>query len=397
MLNSITLLLVLTSLVWSGGCGPGAKAPEVILIGATLPETGPFIGAAGPFRALMDTWAEMVNEDGGLYVQEYGKKIPIRFVIYDDESDRDKVQELYERLITEDKVHLLIGPYSSPITMDASTIAEKHQAPMICVEANSDAIYSRGFKWIVGVLDTGRKWSYAYLDMMEAKTDAQTIAFVVEDNLHAKEVYEGAVTRAPELGFTVVFEEIFSTGTEDFGPIIAKLKEVNADIVYVSSFEPTAVVFAKQTTAAGLNPKALHIIHHGGHLLSELGKDIELVTGEHYWMPGVGGEGTDEFEELLERSGLKVEEYPWTAIRMPALQVLRAAIENAESLDPEKLMQALKEVDVMTVGGRLTFADNGAGSMNPFPTQIQNGQYITVWPEKTAAGEYLYPRHEHLP
>lgn len=75
-LNFVILLLVLTSLVWSGGCTPGAKAPEVILIGATLPETGPFIGAAGPFRALLDTWAEMVNEDGGLYVQEYGKRFP---------------------------------------------------------------------------------------------------------------------------------------------------------------------------------------------------------------------------------------------------------------------------------------------------------------------------------
>lgn len=397
MVKIVTLLLVMAVLVWPDGCGRSARAPEVILIGATLPETGPYTGAAGPFRAFMNTWAELINQDGGLYVQEYGKRIPIRFVIYDDESDRKKAQQLYEKLITEDNVHLLLGPYASPITMGASAVAERHQVPMICVEANSDAIYSRGFKWIAGVLDTGRKWSYAYLDMMKAKTDARTIAFVVEDNLHAKEVYEGAAARATALGFTVVAEEILATETEDFGSTIARLQEVNPDIVFVSSIESIAVGFPQQAKAAGLDPKALHVIHHGGYFLNALGADAELVTGEHYWMPGMTGEGTDEFEELLERSGLTVEEYPWTAIRMYAFQALRAAIEQADNLDGEKIMEALKELDIVTIGGRLIFADNGAGSMNPIPTQIQNGQYVAIWPEKIATGEYLYPRHMHLP
>ncbi len=147
----LKLIIGLSILLLLSACTGPSRAPEEILIGGTLPETGSFIGSAGPFRALMDAWAAMVNETGGLYIKEYGKRIPVRFIIYDDQSDPDKAQALYRRLITEDQVHLLIGPYSSPISMAASIVAERYQTPMILVEANSDALYSRRFKWMVGM------------------------------------------------------------------------------------------------------------------------------------------------------------------------------------------------------------------------------------------------------
>lgn len=394
----VTAILVLASYLWLAGCAPGNKAPQAILVGATLAETGPLATGVGPVRKLMHAWAEMVNAHGGLYLKDYGKKLPIRFVIYDDGSNREKSERLYEKLIKEDKVHLLLGPYSSPITMGATMIAERHRVPMICVEANSNAIYSRGFKWIVGVLDTGHKWAYSYLDLLQAKTDARTIAFVVQGNLHAKEVYEGAVVKAKELGLQVTAGEIVPPDVTDFGPIIAKLKQIDPDIVFLSSvgIASFTVGFVRQAKAMGLNPKGLHVTQHGGYFLQALQGDAELITGENYWIPGIAGEGTDEFKALLEGSGLSVEEYPWTAIRMSAFQVLRAGLEQAGSLEPDKFMTALKNLDIHTLTGRLTFASNGAGTMNPIPTQIQHGQYVSIWPQEIARGAYLYPRAQYF-
>jgi branched-chain amino acid transport system substrate-binding protein len=394
----ILLVCGLSSLILLSAClgrrGPGDTSPAEILIGATLPETGPFVVNAGPFRSLLNAWAAMVNEAGGLYLADYGKRLPVRFIIYDDESNLDKVTALYKRLITEDQVHLLLGPNASPLSMPASIVAERYQTPMILTEANSDALYSRGFRWMVGVLDSGRKYSYAYLDLLKAKTDVQTIAFVADSSLHNKEVYEGTRDRAKELGFTVVFEQIVPAQTEDFKPVLEKVKALAPDAVHFAYFAQDAVKVLEQVNAVGLQPKALHITHHGGSFLAGAGAAAELITGEHNWLPGMSGTGTDEFQTLLARANLTVEEYPFTAIRMYALQALRAGLESAGSVDKEALRVALKTLDIQTISGRLTFAENGAGSMNSVPTQIQNGRYVLVWPEQFAAGPYQYPRNQ---
>ena len=226
-----SLILLLTSVPWAQ-----PKMPEAILIGGTIAQSGPMSAEVGPFKKMMDAWADMVNEKGGLFVKAYGKKLPIKFVVYDDASKQDNAVKFYERLVTVDKVHILIGPYSSPLTFAASTVAEKHGIPMVAAQANSTAIFNRGFKWLVGVIDDGPKWSNHYFDMLQEEGKAKTIGFVIQDTLHAKEVGSGAVPKAREIGLEVVFEESVQANATDFTPIITKLKAANPDIVYVSAF-----------------------------------------------------------------------------------------------------------------------------------------------------------------
>ncbi len=379
---------------WLASCAP--KAPEAILVGATLAKTGKFSPIVAPFDTLMNTWAEIVNQGGGLFVKAYNKKIPLKFVIYDDTSSPDKSRQLYKKLIEEDKVHLLLGPYHSAITVEASAVAEKAEIPMICIEANSDAIYSRNFKWIVGVLDTGRKWSHAYIELMKEKTDAKTIAFLAQDNLHTKEVYEGAKSKAEDVGIKPVFEEVVDPEMSDFKPILAKLAALNPDIVFLSAFDKFGATFVNQAKAANFNPKALHVIHHGRLFLETLQADASLVTGEHHWITGIKGTGDEEFSTLLQRSGITAEEYPEAALRMIAFQALRATVEQTASLERPALMATIKQLNIPTLAGTLTFAANGAGSLNPFPTQIQDGKYVPVWPPTLALGTYSYPRSAKL-
>ena len=379
-----------------------AKAPDQILVGAPLAITGPFSGEVGVFKKMMETWAETVNAKGGIMLREYGKRVPLKFIIYDDTSKPPDSQRLYEKLITEDKVHVLLGPYSSPITMAASTAAEKHKIPFIALEANATPIFTRGFEWMVGVIDDGPKWSFHYFDMLAQEGKPKTIAFVIEDTPHPKEVGSGSIPKAKEIGLKVVVEEYFPRATQDFTPIIAKIKAADPDIVYVAAFPPWEIGFHKQAVEQGVNPREFHYIHHGAAFREAVGKSANLVTGENYWMPGVkGGPNVAEFEELLQKTGIRVEDFPWAGIHFFGFEALRAGLEKAGTLDREKVRDALRGLDIQTVSGRLRFQKKGEnrnpntawqGTLNPFPTQIQDGKYITIWPSQFATGKHIYPR-----
>lgn len=218
------------------GLAQAQKMPEAVLIGGTIAQSGPMSAEVGPFKKMMEMWAEMVNQ-----------------------------------------------PYSSPLTFAASTVAEKHGIPMVAAEANSTAIFTRGFKWLVGVIDDGPKWSDYYFDLLKIEAKSKSIGFVIQDTLHAKEVGSGAVPKAKESGLEVVFEETVQASATDFTPTITKLKTANPDIVYVSAFPPFAIGFYKQAMELGPNPREYHIIHHGAAFRNAVGEaSANFVTGENY-------------------------------------------------------------------------------------------------------------------
>ena len=387
--------LALAGLVLVGAAVPAlAQAPAEIRVGATVAVTGPFSAEVGHFKKMMEMWAETINAKGGVMMKEYGKRLPIKMIVYDDTSKPPDSVRLYEKLVTDDKVHVLLGPYSSPLTIAASTVAEKHQIPMIALEANSTAIFKRGFKWLLGVIDDGTKWSHHYFDMLKVEGKAKSIGFVIEDTPHPKEVGSGSVPKAKQVGLEVKLEEYFPVATQDFTPIITKLKAANPDIVYVAAFPPREVAFFKQALEQGLSPREFHVIHHGVAFYGAVGlKNANLVTGEAYWMPGVKAGNSKPFEELLQKLNAKVEDYPWSSIHYFGFETLVAGLEKAGTLDRDKLLAAMKSLDIETISGRLKFDPaTGQGTLNPFPTQIQEGKYVTLWPAEIASGKHSYPR-----
>jgi branched-chain amino acid transport system substrate-binding protein len=116
-------------LLTAPGVSSAAEAPSEILLGATLPLSGRFTSMAGSFDRLCYSWAKLVNARGGISVKAYDKKLPVKFIIYDDKSEPAESAKFYERLVTVDKVHLLLGPFSSHITVAAVTVADKYKIP----------------------------------------------------------------------------------------------------------------------------------------------------------------------------------------------------------------------------------------------------------------------------
>jgi len=366
-----------------------AEAVEPLRIGATVSETGHFATEVGPFRALFQAWAHGVNQSGGIRV---GKdRRPLEVVVYDDRSDEATARRMYERLAVVNQVHLMIGPYSSPLTFAASTAAETHGIPFVAVCANSPKIYSRGYRWIVCVIDEAPRYTHRYWEMIRAEGKARTVSFVVEDTLHPKGVHQGASALAESSGLRVLASRIAPPDCRDFSSVLSELQRLDPDIVFISSNIPFAVQFMGQAREAGLCPREFHAIHHSGIFRRSLGPGAEYVTGQSYWTPGMTLGQHERFQEILGQSGIDLGDYPWAPAYMVAFEVVEAAAARSETADPDILIKAMHEGEIETIGGPVRFRPDGVGSINTYPSQILNGRYEMVWPPDKATSRHVYP------
>lgn len=383
-----------------------AKAPDAIKIGASLAVTGPFSPEWGPpMLKFMTEWAKVVNEEGGVFLKEFNKKIPIELIIYDDESKPPKSVELYEKLNAADKVHVFLGPSTSPITMAASTVAEKLSIPMVGCEANDTALYTRDLKWFVGVLELGFPWSETYFDMIETlnKRGAikyNTVAIVSSDRPHTLDVGFGAEEFARRAGLKVVFHEKVPFGTTDYSALIAKIKPLDPDIVFLSLWPPEMLAFVKQAEELKLKPRDLYSRFLGAGFITGVSPRLaEGVTGATYnakkWF------ARTRAEKVAARLGIEPYDVAWLAIKYTCLEGLLATLQDAGTLDRAKIMATLqgysKAKAIKAIYGPLYFnwnvpagdkKANGFGTQKPIVMQVQGGKLQVIWPEAAADAKY---------
>lgn len=371
--------------------GP-ALAGESIRIGATVSASGHFASEVGPFKKLFEAWAARVNASGGILLKKSGRTLPVEVVVYDDQSEVPVVTRYYERLAEKERVDLLVGPYSSPLTFAASLAAERNRIPFVAVCANSPKIYDRGFKWLAGVIDLAPRYTYRYWEMVAAEKKARSVAFVVEDTMHPRGVYDGSRRLAEQAGLTVSMAEIVPPGTQEFGGLIARLKDAGSDIVYVSANIPLAISFMKQVREKGLPAGEFHCIHHSGVFRAALGRGAEGVVGQSYWTPGMGLAGEDAFLAIIEAGGIDADSYPWAPAYMSAFQMIEQALAAAGSTEPEAVMAALRGETFATLCGPNRVHESGYGQINTFPSQIQDGRYQIIWPPDKATAPHRWGR-----
>jgi len=405
----VVSLIAIVSALFAGShaVAPDARAQaREIKIGGTMAITGPFSVEWGPkARQFMEEWAAMMNARGGVFVKEANAKLPIKLIVYDDGSNADRAVELYERLATTDKVDFFTGPASSPITIKASTVAEKYGIPMVTAEANSPVVFARGFKWLVGADRPAPQWAEDYYRMLKVLMDSKalptlkTVAVIQENTPHTMDVGWGASHQAGLAGLTVVATETVPPGAADFSAIIGKLKGLNPDLVYVATWAGTGVAFAKQAFELGLKPKELHIPHstitekYYAMVGASIGEGITGVTHEAIFKKG----DKEAYFALRKKVGLAGFDAGWTSLRFIALEALAKAIEQAGSLDRARVMAALRALKYETLHGELAFSFgtevagkkvDGVGNKVVYPAQWQNGKIEVIWPADLSTSRY---------
>jgi branched-chain amino acid transport system substrate-binding protein len=384
-------------------------APRVIKIGGTVGVTGPFASSVAVQGKMYDAWAKLLNEKfGGIYVEEYGRHLPVQVIWYDDKGDPPTVEKYYTKLCTEDKIDIAMGPFTAVNAFPAATICERYGVPEIDLQAAEVPIFNK--KWVFGSLDIMPKWLINYMEMLKDEGKAKSIAFINSDEPFGNEVNAGGIELANRMGFNVLGQLKYTFETTDFTPIITKLKEWNPDVV--SMCDPTGILqatFWKQARALGFKPKDFHACFGAlGPVARAMGGLENWITADLYWheeLPYQGVWGKWFYEQVQKEAGYTDFDWPWVTIAFFGLEMAAKAIEIAGSLDKEKIRKALDEMYILTIAGPHRawhdpgpwFLDDpqfravGAGLIRAFPVQWQNGKRVILWPPEIRTGRHVYP------
>jgi branched-chain amino acid transport system substrate-binding protein len=363
-----------------------ARAEDTIKIGIALSQTGNLADSSTHYWRGVELWRDKVNASGGLL----GKKV--EFVIYDDRSDAATSARLYERLITSDKVDLLVSTIGSAQAATATAVAEKHKRVMINGGGASEAIQQRGFKYI---FQTAARIS-AYVDGIDPlmkKYDIKTMAFVSRDYGAARDMEKVLKGMAEKNGVKIVMDEFFPSGNVDFSSQIARARQLKPDLWVSVGYPNEAIEMTRQFRASNYMPKAF--VHNGvaqEDFLKATGKDGDGAIGMSLYEPALKTAGNAQFvKDFKARYGYEPGYY--SSFGFVAVTVLEAAVKKAGSLDQEALRKVLTELKMDTIMGKHE-VDPATGmqiGIKGLLVQVSNGKREIIWPDDLRTAEARIP------
>jgi branched-chain amino acid transport system substrate-binding protein len=379
-------LFVFLSVVVAFLVSPAVTYAKDIEVGTSVALSGKYARTGQEQLQGFQMWVEEVNARGGLLGQK------VHLVHYDDESKPETGAKLYEKLITDDKVDLLIGPYSSDVTMAASTVAEKHNFPMVSSGASASEIWERGYKNTFGLYTLAETYMDEIIALGKAK-GLKKIALIYENTAFPRAVASGVKAKAKKFGMQIVFEEEYGKASTDFSSMIIKIKAKKPDIVIGGSYLPDSVAFMRQAKENRLYAKIFAFAVGPGlpDFGTNLGLDAEGVMGNTQWEPTLKLPGAKEFSEKYKiRHGHEPGYHAGGGYG--AGQVLEAAVKKAGSTDKDKLREALATLDTVTAFGRFKVDATGKQIGKPgYWVQWLNGERHVVLPAEVATAKVAYP------
>ncbi len=427
VLAAIVLVAVVAAaailLLRGGGGEAETEAPQVqqaeekfagtIKIGASLSLTGRYSTEGTRTLAGALAVVEWINDNGGVEIG--GKRYKLELIYYDDESQPDRVIAIVEKLIKEDGVKVLLAPYSSGLTAKAAPVAERYGVVMVSHGGASDKIFQQGYKYVVQVLTPASRYFQSTLDMIrKLDPDAKRLAIIYKESEFARTVAEGTREYAEKLGFEIVFFESYPADATDLTPILTKLKAAQPEIILGGGHFKDGVLLVKQMKEVGIKAKLIGILVAPAHpdFYKELGEIAETIVYPSQWEPSVKyspentppgyewyGPTIEEFVEYYNRVAAEVLGKPDLGLSYHAAEggaavlFIAKAIEEAQSLDPDRIRDAMNKIRIYTFFGKLQI-DPETGLQighEMVVAQWQNGKRVVVWPEVVAEAAPVYP------
>jgi branched-chain amino acid transport system substrate-binding protein len=386
---------------------PAAFAEDTITVGMTLSQTGSLNVDSLAQQRGADMWRDQVNAAGGIKVG--AKSYTVKFVTYDDQSQGSRVQQLYTRLIVQDHAQFLFGPYSSGLVATAAVISEQYGKLMIVTGGAEPKTYQLGNKYLFQAITPAGGYLKGAVDALHSKDPHAKVAFVYSDDPFSKAVVEAAEDQSKEAGFDIALDESYGPSTTDFGPVINKVISSGADAFMGGGHYPDSATLARQLydQKANLKWESL-LVAPGDQKFATLGgAALGVSTGSQWelsvrFTPQFGPTG-DQFAKMFKDKYSSDADYH-SASGFTAGMVLQHAIEQAGSVDPEKVTAALNKMDITTFFGHIKFAtDPGhhglqlAHDMVLAQWQMKDGNLVrnVVWPKAAAGADLLYPIPSH--
>jgi branched-chain amino acid transport system substrate-binding protein len=347
-----------------------AAAAKKLVIGFTESKTGAQNVASKKQSEGLNLWLDDVKKAGGIKLKDGSVYMP-ETKSYDDESKTDRVQSLYTTLINQDKVDFLISPYSSSLVKSAAIVSEQNSKVMITAGGADDATMEQGFKNIYQLYTPGSRYLVGAVDLMlKLDPTIKKIAIVNEKDSFSTSVVAGLVPYAKEKGLDIVMNEGYDTGTTDFAPFINKIQAQNPGAILGGGHLADGTTFAKQIFEKKVPVKFVALLVAPPEpTFADIGDAAVSIVGPSQWETQVAYSADAAKAANLPWYGISVKdfisEYQAKYNAAPSYhsaggyatgQILQKAIEDADSVDPEKIKAALDKMNLMTFYGVVKFS-----------------------------------------
>jgi branched-chain amino acid transport system substrate-binding protein len=388
-----TVLLLIAALLTAialAGCGKTAEPvkaqKDYILIGRVNPVTGPLASFGTGTPQVEEKAIEAINKEGGIYIAEYGKKLPIKIIVADSESSPTKAAEAANKLILQDKVDIIMAAHTPDNVNPVTAAAERHKIPCITVDALSDAWLSGGpYTWAYHAFWKVNSLVDVYFDVWDKLPTNKKVGLIAPNDPDGMAIADMLKKKAPARGFTLVDPGRFPPTTKDYTAMINQFKQANVDIVMAMQNPPDFATAWKQMRQQGLTPKIMSaakaVLFPSD--IAALGDELgDGLTTEVWWSPMsnnksslTGQSSADIGKVWTDMTGKQ----PMATLgyKHASMEIVVDVLKRAQSLDRNKVREAIKATNIDTVVGHIQYNEQ-----NLAETQVVGGQWVKgkTWP-----------------
>ncbi|MDH3671141.1 MAG: amino acid ABC transporter substrate-binding protein [Gammaproteobacteria bacterium] len=407
LFKSTALLLSSTAVLVLGLAGPAQAKVEgdTIILGSAISFTGKYstngIHASNGYNLAV----KRINESGGIRVG--GKSYKFKVKYYDDESTPARGAQLAERLIKQDGIKYMLGPYSSGLTKAVAPVTAKYKVPMVEAEGASRSLFTQGNKYIFAVLSTSEQYLASAIALAAeiAKKNGKKpqdvrVAMAFENDPFSLDVRAGVVDDVSKYGMKIVIDDKLPRDLADMSATLTKVKALKPDLLVVSGHSKGAATAARQIKEMQIDTPMIAMTHcEAAKIITKFGAATNGFLCPTQWAETLSykdslfGSAAD-FDRLFKATYDGYKNVPYQAAQAAAaVMVWKDAFERANSFDTEKVREALTKTDMRTFYGNIRFSDAGNNIAKPMVLrQIQDGTLNVVAPSNWASHKVEHPR-----
>ncbi|GAB4239661.1 MAG: amino acid ABC transporter substrate-binding protein [Methyloligellaceae bacterium] len=393
-----TVAMMGTSSVAMAACGE-------IVLGSAISFTGKYSTNGIHAKNGYDLGAKRVNEMGGVKIGDKCYHFKIKY--YDDESTPARTAQLLERLIKQDGVKYFLGPYSSATTKAAAPVMEKYKIPMVEAEGASRSLFNKGYKYLFAVLSTSEQYLASAVALAAdinkkngKKPSDVKVAMAFENDPFSLDVRAGVVDDVKKHGMKIVIDDKLPRDLSDMSATLTKVKALKPDLLVVSGHSKGAATAFRQIGEMKIDTPMIAITHcEAAKVVQKYGKVADGVLCPTQWAETLSYSGkwfgkASDYDALFKKTFDGYKNVPYQAAQASAAVLVWAdAFERAQSLDQQKVRDAIAATDIQTFYGRIKFSPAGNNIAKPMVLrQIQNGKYNVVAPPEWASHKVEWPR-----
>ena len=376
-------------------------AQDVIRIGAVMPLTGKESKIGGAYKAATEFAVKEVNDAGGLQVGKKKYKIDLRLL--DDTTDPTKSAQLVEELITQQKVHAIIGGYASHLVQAQSVVPERYGVPYISGGAGASSIYGRS-KWVFGVLSPVEELARTQMEFLSDLQRSRKlkrplkIVLLEENTEHGRDFEKGVkdFAAAHPKDFSVILDEKFELNAPDFHPLLQRVQNAHGDVFMCDAHLEDYISMQRTYTQMGLHHEMVTYGARGADDAARkaLGPATDYIFASGWWSSLLPYPQVKAFNAKWEKAMGSAPQW-YHACAYETVRALLAAIQHAGSLSPEAIRANLANLTLnnsILPGGVLRFSKTGEAVLPFVVTQNKpGGKLDLVWPKAAKTGDAVAP------